>query len=129
MAQIGTEWKPNRRQKKVLDAAQEAGANRTITQVCDDAGVPRRTFYNWLASEGFARAWDEVWRRAIVRHMPGVVAAMLAKAGKGNVPAARLVADMAGAIKQIHEVTSTDETTIRLTWDDDNAEPDASEAP
>ena len=129
MAQTGTEWKPNRRQKKVLDAAQEAGINRTITQVCEEAGVPRRTFYNWLAEEGFAGAWDKVWRCAITRHMPAVVAAIVCKARKGDVPAARLLADMAGAVKQVHEVSTPEGMTIMLTWDDDDAEPDASEAP
>ena len=129
MAQTGTEWKPNRRQKKVLDAAQEAGINRTITQTCEEAGVPRRTFYNWLVEEGFAEAWDKVWRCAITRHLPSIVAALVSKARKGDVPAARLLADMAGVVKQVHEVSSPEGMTIMLTWDDDNAEPDAPEAP
>ena len=115
VAQTGTEWKPNRRQKKVLDAAQEAGVNRTITKVCEEAGVPRRTFYNWLTNEGFARAWDEVWRRAIVRHMPSIVAAMLGKAGKGDVSAARLLADMAGILKQQVDITTGGEKLAAVT--------------
>ena len=128
-AQSCTDWKPKPRQKRILEAAQEAGVSRNITAVCDEAGVPRRTFYYWLNSDAdFANAWDQVWRKAITRHMPAVVAAMLGKATKGDVPAARLLADMAGAVKQIHEVTNTD-LHIILTWDDDNAEPDASEAP
>jgi len=128
MAQSGTEWKPNRRQKRLLDAAQESGVNRTITQICKEVGVPRRTFYNWLGKEGFEKAWDDVWRRAIVRHMPGVVAAMVATANKGNTSAARLLADMAGAIKQRHEITGA-EINIQLAWDDAESEPDVTEAP
>ena len=127
MAQTNIGWKPDRRQKKLLDAAQKAGVNRTISQVCQEADVPRRTFYNWLDKEDFARAWDDIWRCAIVRHMPSVVAAMTGKARKGDVPAARLLADMAGVVKQVHEVVS--KQRITLDWDDADAEHNTSEAP
>jgi len=125
-----TDWKPKPRQRRLLEAAQKAGLNRSILTVCDESKVSRSTFYYWMANDsGFADAWDKVWRKTIKHHLPSIVAALVSKGRKGDVPAARLVADMAGAVKQIHEVTSTDETTIRLTWDDDNAEPDTSEAP
>ena len=124
------DWKPKPRQKRILEAAQEVGLNRTITTVCEEADVPRRTFYYWLDKDPcFADAWDKVWRRAITRHMPTIIAAVVCKARKGDVPAARLLADMVGAVKQVHEVSSTDDVSIILTWDDDEAEPDASEAP
>lgn len=106
-AQNCTDWKPKPRQKRVLEAAQRAGFSRTITTICEEAKVPRRTFYYWLEKEpGFADAWDKVWRRAIVRHMPSVVAAMAVKAREGDVGAGRLVADMAGVLRQQIDVTS-----------------------
>jgi len=126
MAQTSTTWKPNRRQQKVLEAAQEAGLNRTICQVCEDAGVPRHTFYNWMGKPEFAQAWDDVWRRAIVRHMPSVVSAVMYKAQKGDVAAARLLADMVGAITKKHEVTSP--VDIVLVWDDPDVENNSPEA-
>jgi hypothetical protein len=124
--QTCTKWRPKPRQKRILEAAQTAGFDRTITAICEEAKVPRRTFYYWLEKDPcFADAWDKVWRRAIVRHMPSVVAAMALKARKGDVGAGRLIADLAGAVKQIHEVTSP--LSINLRWDDDNSEKEVTE--
>ena len=113
-----TEKKLTPKMRKVLEAAQQAGTDRTITAVCEEAGVNRRTFYRWLEYRSdFAVAWDEVWHKTIARHLPGVVSALLAKAKKGDVSAARLIADMKGVIKQKHEVTTRG--TVVVTWDDD----------
>jgi len=125
-----TDWKPKPRQRRVLEAAQKAGLNRSILTVCDESKVSRSTFYYWMANDsGFADAWDKVWRKAIKRHLPSIVAALVSKARKGDVPAARLVADMAGAVKQVHELPGLEDMTIILSWDNADAEPDTSEAP
>lgn len=89
-------WMPTPKQAAVLEAAQEAGLNRTITAICDTAGVTRKSFYQWLKDEDFQTAWRSVWQDALGRHLPGVVAAQVAKALEGDTPAARLVADLAG---------------------------------
>jgi len=109
------DWKPAPGQRRVLEAAQEAGLNRTITATCKEADVVRRTFYYWLRNnECFAKAWDDVWRRAITRHMPSIVSALTGKARKGDVPAARLLADMSGSMRQQIDVTSKGERILPL---------------
>ena len=101
MSQNTSPWKPTRKQTAALEAAQEAGLNRSITAICEAAGVDRRGFYRWLEKDAdFRAAWDDIWRGSLRRHMPGVVAAMVAQAEDGDVPAARLLADMAGLTKQ-----------------------------
>lgn len=92
------------RQRAVIETAMEPGLNRDIVTVCAAAGVPRRTFYNWLDDDEFRQAWESVWQAAIRRQLAGVVAAMVNRALAGDVPAARLVGDLAGVIKTKHEV-------------------------
>ncbi len=99
MPQNTTNWAPTPKQDAVLEAAQEAGLNRSISAICEAAGVDRTGFYRWLRKDPqFAAAWEDVWHGTIKRHLPGVVAAVIAKAQDGDIPAARLVADLAGVL-------------------------------
>jgi AcrR family transcriptional regulator len=101
MAENGTTWRPTARQAKVLEAASLAGVGRTITAICEEAGVPARTFYNWLRDDpDFKTAWEDSWRVSLKRHLPGVIAAQIDRAINGDTKAARLLADVAGLIKQ-----------------------------
>jgi hypothetical protein len=99
-AQKGTTWVPSPLQSRLLEAAREPGAQRTITAICDAADVPRRTFYKQLADPDFKAAWDDVWSGAIKRHLPGIVAAQIHKALDGDTQAARLLMEAAGVLKQ-----------------------------
>ncbi len=106
--QNGTEWVPTLKQKAVLRAAAEVGLERNISAVCKEAQVDRKSFYRWLKHADFRDAWEAVWHGAIRHHLPGVVAAQLDKALKGDTQAARLIADMGGVLKQKHELTGKD---------------------
>lgn len=105
MPQNDTKPRFTKGQLRVLQEAQEAGIDRTITKVCEDAEVNRRTFYRWLDKPHFAKAWDEVWRGSIIRHFPSVIAAQLQKARRGDTAAARLVADLAGKVTKKQEIS------------------------
>lgn len=99
MPQNATEWHPTPKQAAVLEAAQEAGLNRSIVALCEAAHVDRKSFYRWLKYDpDFKAAWEEIWTHSIRRHLPGIVAAQVAKALDGDTPAARLLADLAGVL-------------------------------
>lgn len=85
--------------------------------MCADAGVSRDTFYRWLKDDGFRQAWESAWHGTVLRHLPGVVSAMVERAQSGDVAAARLIADMAGVIKQ--RVEQSGDITIRFVDADD----------
>lgn len=115
MPQKSSVWIPTPKQAAALEAAQEAGLNRSITTICEAAGVDRRGFYRWLDSiPEFKAAWEDIWHGTIKRHMPGVVAAMIAKAQDGDVPAARLIADLAGVTRQRIDAAVTQATTLSV---------------
>jgi hypothetical protein len=106
---------PTPKQAAVLEAAQEAGLNRSIQRICAAANVDRRGFYRWLEKDpDFRAAWEDIWRGTIKRHMPGVVAAQFAKALAGDTPAARLVADLAGLMKQHVEADIRTEAAVDI---------------
>lgn len=113
MPQKSSDWIPTPKQAAALEAAQEAGLNRSITTICEAAGVDRRGFYRWLDSiPEFKAAWEDIWHGTIKRHMPGVVAAVVTKAQDGDIPAARLLADLAGITKQRIEADLTHGGTV-----------------
>lgn len=103
--QTETKWRPTKKQAAMLTAASEAGLNRTITAVCEEAGVARPTFYRWLDDPHFKREWENAWYGATRRHMPGVVAAQIDAALKGDTAAATFVARMAGLWVDRKEIT------------------------
>ena len=124
-----TEWKPTPKQKDILLAAQEAGLKRSIAAVCRDAGVSRQSFYKWLDIDpDFRQAWEDAWHGTVKRHMPGAVAAMVARAQEGDVPAARLLAELAGQIVKRTQVSGPDGGPISFTqimeWAEEQAEKD-----
>lgn len=105
----GTAWTPTSKQKAVLLAAMEVGLNRTITAVCLEARIDRKSFYRWLKDKQFRDAWEQAWHGNIQHHLPGVISAQLEKALAGDTAAARLVADLAGVLKIKAEVSAPED--------------------
>lgn len=114
-----TDWRPTPKQRAVLDSASLSGIRRSITAVCDDAGVSRDAFYRWLNNDdAFREAWEQVWHGAIRRHLPGVVAAMIERAQSGDVAAARLVADLGGVIVSKSKTEQSGEIRVIVEYAD-----------
>ena len=130
MTHLDTNWTPSPKQAGVLEAAQEVGLKRTITAIAEAGGVSRKSIYRWLDDDpGFADAWHSIWRGAISRHLPGVVSALIAKAQEGDVPAARLVADMAGVLKQRTQLSGPEGAPLSFAQIMDLAEQENLDAP
>lgn len=95
-----TDWTPTPNQARLLDAAVECGLGRSITDICKRAGVSRPVFYRAMEKPEFKAAWGATWQEAIKHHLPGIVAAQVHQALEGETPAARLLLEAAGVLKQ-----------------------------
>ena len=105
-----TEWSPTPKQRAVLEAAMTPGVDRTITAICEEAGIVRKTLYNWFKKDAdFVNAWNTVWETAIYRYMPSVVAGQHKKALQGNTAAARFIAELGGKMIRKVDITSDGE--------------------
>lgn len=122
-----TDWKPKPKQKKLLEAAQTPGLNRTIFAMCKEAGIVTKTFYNWYEKdEDFKKAWLSVWEWQIDKYMPSVVAAQVKEAQGGSTQAARYLSDVSG--KMVKRVDLTGKIEILKgyvnvspdNWDEDD---------
>ena len=92
-------WAPSPKQSAVLKVA-GLGRHRSKSAIASAAGVHRNSLDNWLRDDpGFRAAWESLWRVAAQSSAHLVVAAMVRKAAKGDVPAARLVCELAGLAK------------------------------
>lgn len=123
-------WIPRPQQAKVLEAALEApgGKGRTILETCKEAGVPPRTFYNWMRDDpGFKAAWNQLHRQALSRCLPGVAAAQIHKALEGDTRAAELVFKAAGQLSSKVELAGAHGGPVRVQTDA-RIRPDPSEA-
>ncbi len=118
LTQKDTEWRPTPKQAKVLLAAMEIGTDRTITKVCEEAGVARKTWYRWMAKDPkFEEAWNNQWETMLDRHMNAIAAAQINKARTGDTAAARLTAELAGKLKNRVEHSGPDGAAITFTVD------------
>jgi len=107
-------WTPTADQAKLFDEALNSGLRRSVTAICQKAGVSRAAFYRWMQDAHFRAAWSELHTEAISRHLPGVTAAVIFQAERGNISAARLLYEVAGALKIRAEVTGKDGGPIEI---------------
>ena len=92
------DWQPSLKQAAVLAEAAKGGLGRTITAVCQAAGVSRDSFYRWMREDGFRNAWREVACQIVEVGLPGVTNAVVQEAISGNMTAARLHLQASGMI-------------------------------
>ena len=116
MAQQRQKWAPTEEQLRLIEAAQQSGLRKSIITICKAANVPRRTFYYWMSQDrGFREMWNALHQDVISQHLPGVIAAQIHQALAGKTQAARLLAEIAGALKTRVEVSGKDGGALELT--------------
>jgi hypothetical protein len=95
-AREGTIWVPDARQVSLVELLINPDDRRSKTEKCEAAGVPRRTFYNWMAEENFVNYYYSQLDRYTSGELPEIWKAHLRQAKAGNVPAIELYYKMKG---------------------------------
>ena len=93
-----SDWVPTPKEAALLEAAGKIGLNRTVSVICEEAGVSRETYYQARKKAGFRAAWAKVACQVIEAGSPGVAGAVTQKAIDGDMTAARLHLQASGMI-------------------------------
>lgn len=93
------------KQLRVLEVAQEPRLRANITQLCEEAECSREIFYRWLREDSLFRlAWQNLWKPALTRNLPMIIAAIVQKALNGDPVAQKLAVQLAGIYSDKVEV-------------------------
>jgi hypothetical protein len=77
-----TQFEPSELQVKVLEVSYNFEGKPTVTALCEEAGIARKTWYEWNNNEGFVTWWAENWKRHMQRNMWQLDRISYLKAGK-----------------------------------------------
>jgi len=100
-------------QEKAIATYGTLGPNRNEDAVAEIVGVNRRTLWVWRQEPRFCEAIRQEARRNFVRQYGDVVDALIRKAKKGHVAAAKLLMEFDGALVQRHEVEEKGQAAYR----------------
>lgn len=109
MAQNGTDREPTARQKKVAEMLINPEFQGSITELCSEANVPRRTFYNWRDDPVFCNYLDGLIDKYTDSELAGVWKALIKQCLGGNVQAIRLFFELKGKFSQQQSKEETSE--------------------
>jgi hypothetical protein len=80
-----TGWTPTEFQLALLKVMQDNGYDMTITAACEQAGICRETYYQYLRTSYFREWWQASADEYFARELPKVYSTMLARAtGKSD---------------------------------------------
>jgi hypothetical protein len=77
---------------------------RTIKAMCEDEGVPRRTFYNWMNKPEFVEFVNSLVEKYTDAELAGIWGALSRKARSGDTAALKLFFEMKGKYREVTEV-------------------------
>jgi len=78
-------WRPTDNQRRALEYARETVWDFSVTDLAEDVGINRRTYYKWFETAHFRRWWQEQWDRFFAPKMGKLWAKLFAAAcGENN---------------------------------------------
>ena len=97
--QKDTGWEIPIKFKTWVDLYLNPDTTGSIVQTCKDAELSRSTLYNWLEHEEAVEYMNKRMAEIRKRHSPKIDSAVIRKAEKGDIAAARLYYEMFGDLK------------------------------
>jgi hypothetical protein len=123
IAQKGTKLGLTRKQIDIAVILADPSETRTITKLCSDEGVPRRTFYNWMGMENFVSFVNSLVDQYSDAELSKVWRSLIKKAQDGDVQAIKLYFEMKGKYREVKELKHTGFTIESIIDMFDNGEP------
>lgn len=103
-AQTGTKLGLTGKQIEIAKILADPSDTRTITKMCEDENVPRRTFYNWMGRKEFVDFVNGLIEKYTDAELSKVWGALVRKAATGDTHAMKLFFELKGRYKQVTEV-------------------------
>jgi hypothetical protein len=105
--QRGTQLGLTMKQIQIAQILADPSETRTIKKMCEDEGLPRRTFYNWVGRKEFIDFVNSLIEKYMDAELAGVWGALARKARTGDTHAMKLFFEMKGKYKDVKEVNHT----------------------
>lgn len=102
--QRGTKLGLTRLQIHIAQILADPSEIRTIKKMCEEEGVPRRTFYNWVGRPEFIEFVNSLIDKYMDAELAGVWGALARKAKSGDTHAMKLFFEMKGKYKEVKEI-------------------------
>lgn len=90
----------SRKQIKAAEKLANPDFDGTITQLCEEVGVARSTFYDWLGKEDFRAYVDSLIDRYTDSELSRVWKALMRQIDGGDIQAIKLYFELKGRYKQ-----------------------------
>lgn len=94
MAQNGTKYELKPKQRKLAEALVNPENDKTVTEICAELKIPRRTYYNWLDNEDFNGYMRYLIDKYAESELAGVWKSLIDEAKDRNVNAIKLYFEM-----------------------------------
>ncbi len=103
MARNGTNEKNKAltpKQRRMAEALVNPDFNGTITELCEQLGVPRRTYYNWLDNPAFREYMSSLIEKYADSELATVWKSLIDQCARGNVKAMKLYFERRDMVKK-----------------------------
>lgn len=100
---VGTKSKKtglNRKQIKIAEMLSNPEFSGTITQLCQEVGIARSTFYDWLDKDEFREYLDNLIDKYTDSELSRVWKVLIRKIEEGDLTAIKLYFELKGKYKQ-----------------------------
>ena len=96
-----------KKQLEVAELLANPSVEKNKTEICDEAGVSRTSFYEWLKKKEFTDYVASLVDKYTDSELSGVWKALIRKCESGDVSAIKLFFEMKGKYKQSVDLTGT----------------------
>lgn len=103
MARNGTNEKSKvltPKQRRMAEALVNPDFDGTITELCEQMGVPRRTYYNWLDNPAFREYMSSLIEKYADSELAMVWKSLLNQCSRGNIKAIKLYFERRDMVKK-----------------------------
>ncbi len=98
MAQNGTKYNLKPKQRKLAEALVNPECDKTVTDICKELKIPRRTYYNWLDNDDFKGYMKYLIDKYAESELAGVWRNLIAATEDKKVDAIKLYFEMTGLL-------------------------------